>query len=179
MTRRKPGTWLSSTRVKGLEHFAKQPLSAYDLGDLMWPGHKMAKVNGRAIVRELLLGEYIEPTQPMMEPQPKDGGDPVMYRATEKAAAVIANPPWLCRYCSTDVGGSMRRLYRFLCEGCLEIHQVCRWCRKYLIRPTGEFPYVVKVRACPGKIAIPKRPEPKKKEPESSQPSQQEFASSS
>ncbi len=155
---------LTATRVKGLEHFVKGALSAYELGDLMWPGHKMAKVNARAVVRALLLGEYIELTQPMAQASSGDGNDPVRYRATARAAAVIANPPWLCRYCSLDVTNTLRRLGYYPCEGCSELHQVCRWCRKHLIRAVGQFPYKIKLRACPGKIEIPKRPEPKKKE---------------
>lgn len=168
MTKRRSGTYLSTTRVKGLEQFVRAPLSAYELGDIMWPGHKMSKVNGRAIVRELLLGEYIELTQPNQEAQPKDGGDPVRYRATSKAAAIIANPPWLCRYCSTDISKSMKRLWHYPCTACTETHQTCRFCRKQLLRATGDFPYTVKLRGCPGTVQIqappPKKPKKKKEE---------------
>lgn len=168
MTRKRSGTYLSVTRVKGLEQFVKTPLSAYELGDIMWPGHKMSKVNARAIVRELLLGEYIELTQPMAQGSSGDGHDPVRYRATAKAAAIIANPPWLCRYCSTDISNSMKRLWHFPCAGCQNQHQVCRLCRKQLLLATGEFPYKVKLRGCPGtvKVAVPVKIEKPKKRKE-------------
>lgn len=168
MTKRRSGTYLSTTRVKGLEQFVKAPLSAYELGDIMWPGHKMSKVNGRAIVRELLLGEYIRYVDPLQQGQRGDGQDAVRYRATEKAAAIIANPPWLCRYCSMDVTHSMKRLWHYPCAGCSETHQTCRFCRKQLLRATGDFPYAVKLRGCPGKVQVqappPQKPKKKKQE---------------
>lgn len=163
MTRKRMGLWLSTSRVKGLEEFVKQPLSAWELGERMWPGHRMSKVNGRAIVRELLLGEFIEPVNPAQPAEPKDGGDPVRYRATAKAATVIANPPWLCRYCKLDTMNSMKRLWVFPCEGCRREHQVCRFCRKHLLKAFGEFPYAIRLRGCPGTITIPLRPEKKPK----------------
>ncbi len=170
--------YLSISRVKGLEQFLKAPLTAEQLGQILWPGHKMAKVNAGAIVRELLLGDYIEiPSKPdfgaasgptgLHSPTSWSGPigpDGPRYRATPKAAAIVANPPWMCRYCTLDIMGTRRRLQRFPCETCTEIHQVCRRCRKHLIRPTGNFPYVVKVRTCPGRIEIPKEPERKKKD---------------
>ena len=176
MTRRKAPAYLSATRVKGLEQFLKEPLSAYELGDILWPGHRMSRVNGLAVVRELLLGEYIEYVDPLQQGQAGDGQDPVRYKATAKAAAVVANPPWKCRYCTLDVSGTLRKLLLFPCEGCRDVHQVCRWCRKFLIRPTGSFPYIIKVRACPGKIEIPRRPEPKKKSEQKPDEIQKEFA---
>jgi hypothetical protein len=140
--------------MRGLEEFSKRPLSAYELGDLLWPKHKMAKVNARAVVRELLLHGLVEAF----------GGDPIRYRPTDKAPEVLRNPPWLCRYCSLDVTGTLRRLAQYWCRGCPEGHSVCRWCRKFLLRATGEFPYKIQLQACPGKFEIPKRPEPKRKE---------------
>lgn len=174
MTKPRIGIYLSSSRVKGLERFVGRALSAYELGEEMWPGHKMSKVNGRAIVRALLLGEYIEPVQPMQEPQPKDGGDAIRYKATAKAAAIIANPPWLCRYCSTDISASMKRLWRYPCIGCRDQHQVCRYCRKQLLKAVGEFPYAVKLRGCPGTVQIQVRIEKSRKKKE--EEPQQELA---
>lgn len=147
--------YLSISRVKGLEQFLKTPLTAEQLGNVLWPGSRMALVNARAVVRELFVGEYIEYANPTG----------LLFKATAKAAAIVANPPWMCRYCTLDVMGTRRRLQRFPCETCAEIHQVCRRCRRHLIRPTGMFPYVVKVRTCPGRIEIPKEPERKKKDP--------------
>ena len=163
MTKKRMGLWLSKSRVLGLGQFVKENLSAWELGERMWPGHKMAKVNGRAIVRELLLGEFIELVNPEQEAQPKDGGDPVRYRATARAAAVMANPSWICRYCKLDTTDSMKRLWVFPCEGCKQEHQVCRFCRKHLLKAFGEFPYTIKLRGCPGSIVIPPRPEKKPK----------------
>jgi hypothetical protein len=166
MTKKRMGLWLATSRVKGLERFINQNLTAWELGELMWPGHRMAKVNGRAIVRELLLGQFIELVDPAQEAQPKDGGDPVRYRATARAAAVIENPPWLCRYCKLDTMNSMKRLWVFECEGCKQEHQICRFCRKHVLKAFGEFPYQIKLRGCPGTVNVPPRPEPKKKKVE-------------
>lgn len=169
MTKRRMGNYLSTSRFKGLELFAKETLTAWELGEKMWPGHKMAKVNGRAIVRELLLGEYITRADLSQAAQPNDGGDPVKYRAAAKAASILENPPWLCRYCRLDTTDSMKRLWYFPCNGCSALHQVCRLCRKQLLKAYGEFPYKIKLRGCPGTIAIVPEKQKKKKEAEPQQ----------
>jgi hypothetical protein len=176
MTRKRMGLWLSTSRVKGLERFVEQSLSAWELGELMWPGHRMAKVNGRAIVRELLLGEFIEPVNAAQPAEPVNGEDPVRYRATARAAAVIENPPWLCRYCKLDTMNSMKRLWVFPCDGCGQEHQVCRFCRKHLLKAFGGFPYVIRLRGCPGSVQIPPRPEKKPKKEEIQVETQSELA---
>lgn len=149
---------LPPSRVKGLSEFLKKPLSIRELADLLWPGHRMAKVNAAAVVRELLLGGYVASV-----------GKTDRYEATDIAAPIIANPPWICRYCTLDITGSRRKLWAFSCEGCPDIHRVCRFCRRHLVRATGDFPYEIKLRACPGKIEIPK-PKPKERKKKSAEP---------
>jgi len=160
MTRRREGNYLSTSRVKGLQQFVKASLSAYELGEILWPGHKMAKVNARAIVRELLLGEYIKPVADI---DSIPGSEKCKFHATEKSASILANPPWLCRYCSTDVSNSMKRLWHHPCITCDTQHQACRFCRKQLLKATGDFPYVTKLRGCPGTVSVVQRPIPKLK----------------
>lgn len=152
MTRKRSYTHLSKSRFLALGEFDKGALSAQALGERMWGTHKMALVNAKAIVRELLLGEFIESAF---------GGE--VYRATPKAKSILENPPWICRYCSLDTSDSFRRLWSFPCMRCGTGHSVCRFCRKYLLKASGEFPYSIKLRGCPDNVEVPKRPEPRQK----------------
>lgn len=158
MTRKLSYTRLSKSRVKGLEHFSKEPLTAEELGQRMWPGHRMAKVNAAAVVRELLLGNYIDFVVP--------GAVPQRFQATPRAKEMIQNQPWLCKYCSLDTTDSMKRLWPYPCVGCESHHQVCRSCKKHLLKATGDFPYVVKLRSCPGAYVIVRAEKKKKLEPQ-------------
>lgn len=153
MTRRLSYTRLSKSRFLGLEHLAKEALTAPELGQKMWPGHRMATVNARAIFRELKVTQLVVPVD----------GDLERFRATEGAKELLANPSWICRYCSLDTTDSMKRLWDYPCMGCEEVHRVCRLCKKQLLKPTGDFPYVLKVRGCPGTVPMPLKQEKKKK----------------
>lgn len=148
-------TRLSKSRFLGLKHFSLGWLTAAELGQKMWPDHRMATVNARAIVRELLL-------QDLLLRQGGEGDENPHFCATEKAELILRDPSWICRYCSLDTTDSNKRLWAYPCLGCDGFHQVCRYCKRHALKISGDFPsQVVKVRGCPGSVLIPPRPEKK------------------
>lgn len=151
MTKKLSYTRLSKSRFIGLEHFSRSSLTASELGALMWGAHRMALVNAKAVIRELLLGEFIRVA----------GGTPSFYVSTERAKPILKDPSWICKYCSLDTTDSNKRLWAYPCAGCETFHQACRSCKRHVLKVTGDFPYTVKARACPGQVEIPKRPEKK------------------
>lgn len=156
MTKKLSYTRLSKSRFIGLGHFAAGWLTAAELGQKMWPDHRMATVNARAVVRELLLADLL-----LAQRNP---GAVDRFCATEKAAIILKDPSWICRYCSLDTTDSNKRLWAYPCLGCEGFHQVCRFCKRHVLKVSGDFPnQIVKVRGCPGQVEIPKRPEKKPK----------------
>jgi hypothetical protein len=151
MTRKLSYTRLSKSRFEGLKLLSAGWKTAAELGRAMWGDHRMATLNARAIVRELLLADLILAQR----------GEVDRFTATEKAKPILKNPSWICRYCSLDTTDSNKRLWPYPCLGCPEHHYVCRFCKKPLLKPVGEFPYAINVRGCPGTVQIPKRPERK------------------
>lgn len=156
MTKKLSYTRLSKSRFIGLGHLDKEWLTAKQLGQKMWPDHRMATVNAAAIVRELLLADLVI--------RQRNSGPDDLYRTTEKAAVILKDPSWICRYCSLDTSDSNKRLWHFPCVGCDTHHQVCRFCRRHLTKVVGDFPYTVKLRGCPGSVEVPSRPEKKPRE---------------
>lgn len=155
MTKKLSYTRLSKSRFIGLGLLEKEWLTAGQLGQKMWPSHKMATVNARAIVRELFLADLLI--------RQRNSGPDDLYRTTERAVPILKNPSWICRYCTLDTSDSNKRLWALPCLTCPEHHYACRYCRRHLSKVVGEFPYKVKYRGCPGTVEIPKRPEKKQK----------------
>lgn len=159
MTKKLSYTRLSKSRFIGLGHFQKEWLTAPQLGRKMWGDHRMATVNARAIVRELLLADLLL----------SRGAEETEFRASEAAAIILRDPSWICKYCSLDTTDSNKRLWVYPCVGCETFHQACRSCKRHVLKVVGDFPYTVKARGCPGQVEIPKRPE-KKQTPSKTKP---------
>lgn len=163
MTKKLFYTRLSKSRFIGLRHFSEGWLTAAELGQKIWPGHRMATVNARAIVRELFL-------QDLLLRQGGEDDESPKFCSTERAEIILRDPSWICRYCSLDTTDSNKRLWAFPCAGCETFHQVCRYCKRHVLKVIGDFPYQIKVRGCPGTVEIPPRPE-KKPKPARTKPS--------
>lgn len=160
MTRKLSYTRLSKSRFEGLRLLFPTPgLTVRELATRMWGGHRMALVNAKAVLRELHLSNLIIKIT--------TGAEEPRFLSVAEAKPILENPSWICKYCSLDTTDSNKRLWGYPCMGvgCGQHHQVCRFCKKQLLKATGDFPYVVKLRGCPGTVAVtaPARPEKKKK----------------
>lgn len=151
MTRRLSYTRLSKSRFEALKRFAAGWMTARDLATAMWGDHRMALVNAKAVIRELKLADLLL----------EQNSSPPKFHSTEKARPILKNPSWICRYCSLDTTDSRKRLWAEPCMTCGEHHYACRRCKRHLILPTGDFPYMLKYRGCPGAVVIPQAPERK------------------
>ncbi len=157
MTKKLSYTRLSKSRFEGLKIIqASYPITAKELGRRMWGDHRMATVNASAIVRELFLADLVLRQRGADLPEDR-------YLPTENVESILKNPSWICRYCSLDTSDSNKRLWVYQCVNCKEHHYVCRYCKRHLLKPVGEFPYAIKVRGCPGSVQIPPRAERKPK----------------
>jgi hypothetical protein len=81
---------------------------------------------------------------------------------------ILRDPSWICRYCSLDTSDSNKRLWVYPCLGCNGFHQTCRYCKRHVLKVSGDFPsQEPKFRGCPGSVEVPRRPEkkPKKEKP--------------
>lgn len=156
MTKKLSYTRLSKSRFIGLGHFHSEGwMTAAELGRKMWGDHRMATVNARAIIRELFLAD-------LLLRQGGEGEENPKFCSTEKAEVILRDPSWICRYCSLDTTGSNKRLWAYPCLGCDGFHQVCRYCKRHVLKVSGDFPsQMVKIRGC--QVQVPKRPEKKPK----------------